>query len=230
MKISRELKVYNRFEELILHLRFVPGDPLPLRIEDGTQELRNAVRSLVGHDFDQTVVIEKQRRRFQATWGSPEYLDALAGYWSSNFGWRTRLVEMSLGWVTPQMKGTFDLNSMFKINCSQGLENYTKTQNNSLHNFADIEFPQTATVFEWQSWQKVESLSSAHLAGLFDSPAKAVPVYHFHPNQSALKFMSSTDLSVGYGVNQTTAMVRLKDHDPKQALIFAEKNAEAWAA
>ena len=91
--MSRQLKVYNRFGEMILHLRFVPGDILPIRVEDGTTEFRAAVRGLSGRDFEETVVVGKQRRRFEAKWGTPEYLDALAGYWSSNFGWQTRIVE-----------------------------------------------------------------------------------------------------------------------------------------
>ena len=44
-------------------------------------------------DFDETVVHENQRQRFQARWGTPEYLDVLGAYWSSNYGWQTRIVE-----------------------------------------------------------------------------------------------------------------------------------------
>ncbi len=94
--MSRELKVYNRFDELIAHLRLVPGYPVPLQIVDGTPELRAAVRALAGYDFDRTVVVANHHRRFTAAWGTPEYLDALAGYWSSNFGWRTKIINRCL--------------------------------------------------------------------------------------------------------------------------------------
>ena len=46
--MNRQLKVYNRFAELILNVRFVLGDPLPIQIEDGTPELQKAVRSRIG--------------------------------------------------------------------------------------------------------------------------------------------------------------------------------------
>jgi hypothetical protein len=99
--MTRELKVYNQFDELILHLEFVSDHPLPLQIVDGTPELRSAVRSLLGRDFDRTVVVGSQQRRFAAKWGSPDYVDALAGYWSSNFGWRTRIVDQSVSLTLP---------------------------------------------------------------------------------------------------------------------------------
>ena len=89
--MSKELKVYNRFGELILYLRFVPGCFFPLQVVLGSWELREAVNSLRGHDFDRTVVVDGQHRRFVATWASCEYLDALAGYWESNFRWRTEI-------------------------------------------------------------------------------------------------------------------------------------------
>lgn len=91
--MSRELKVYNRFDEMILHLQFVYGDSSPLQIIDGTPEMQAAVRALAGQDFDLTVVVNNQHQQFTAKWGSPEYIDTLAGYWSSNFGWRTRTID-----------------------------------------------------------------------------------------------------------------------------------------
>ena len=89
--MSKELRVYNRFGELILFLRFTPGLLLPLQVVLGSQELREAVRDVYGHDFDRTVSVDGQHRRFFASWGSSEYLDALAGYWEQNFRWRTEI-------------------------------------------------------------------------------------------------------------------------------------------
>lgn len=87
--MARQLKVYNRFDELILHLRFVPEDPSPYQVIEGSRELREAVCGLYGQDFDRTVIEDGQQRRFVASWASPEYVDTLAGYWASNFRWRT---------------------------------------------------------------------------------------------------------------------------------------------
>jgi hypothetical protein len=87
--MTKELKVYNRFNELILYLRLAPEHLFPLQVVLGSRELRQAVRGLYGQDFDRTVVVDGQHRRFVASWASSEYLDALAGYWESNFRWRT---------------------------------------------------------------------------------------------------------------------------------------------
>ncbi|MGI0080455.1 MAG: hypothetical protein ACRECH_12625 [Nitrososphaerales archaeon] len=87
--MPRELKVYNRFDDLILHLRFVPGQLTPYQVIEGSTELREAVWGLYGQDFDRIVIVGREPRRFTAKWASPEYLDAMAGYWASNFGWRT---------------------------------------------------------------------------------------------------------------------------------------------
>lgn len=89
--MTKELRVYNRFGELILYLRLIPGHFLPLQVVLGSWELREAVNSLRGHDFDRTVFVDGQHRRFTARWATPEYLDALAGYWESNFRWRTEI-------------------------------------------------------------------------------------------------------------------------------------------
>lgn len=101
--MSKQLKVYNRFNELTLYLEFTPGQlPLPLRVVLGSRELRNAVRDLYGHDFDRTALINGQLHRFVASWGSSEYLDTLAGYWASNFRWRTEITcdEIPVGTQT----------------------------------------------------------------------------------------------------------------------------------
>lgn len=97
--MNRELRVYNQDDGLILHLDFIADDALPLQIVDGTPEMQQAVRSLFGQDFDQTVVINRQTRHFTARWGEPDYIDALAGYWSSNFGWRTKIIDKAQTWA-----------------------------------------------------------------------------------------------------------------------------------
>lgn len=94
--MSRELQVYNSFGELILHLEFVAGDPQPLQILNGTEQMRAAVRSLSGQDLDLTVYVNKQYRQLSARWGVPEYVDTLAEYWRSNFGWRTKITSTML--------------------------------------------------------------------------------------------------------------------------------------
>jgi hypothetical protein len=92
MQMSKQLKVYNRFNELILYLQYTPGQlSFPLRVVLGSRELRDAVRDLYGHDFDRTAVINGQHHRFTAAWRSPEYLNTLAGYWASNLRWRTEI-------------------------------------------------------------------------------------------------------------------------------------------
>jgi hypothetical protein len=101
--MPRQLRVYNQFEELILQLEHVPGDPSPVRILEGTKELKSAIRSLEGIDFDRTAIVRGELRHFAAKWDSPDFLDALSGYWSSNFGWRTKLTETapSFAFVIP---------------------------------------------------------------------------------------------------------------------------------
>lgn len=94
----RELSVQNGFRETILRLEYTPSDPLTIRVLQGTPEMREAVRSLEGHDFDRTVVIDRRDERFSARWGDVNYLDALAGYWRANFGWRTEIVESFAAW------------------------------------------------------------------------------------------------------------------------------------
>ena len=91
--MRRQLKVYNSFGELILHLELVDGDPQPLQILDGTPHMRAAVRSLFGQDFDLAVPLKNQPVHLFARWGTPEYIDALAQYWSANFGWRTKILS-----------------------------------------------------------------------------------------------------------------------------------------
>jgi hypothetical protein len=89
-----ELKVYNRFDELTLHVRLALDQGLPkLLVVDGTPEMQAAVISLKGIDFDRTVVKDNAHLRFTANWGSAEYLNVLARYFVANFGWRTKIVE-----------------------------------------------------------------------------------------------------------------------------------------
>jgi len=90
--MARELKVYDRFDELILYLRFVAGTASPYHVVEGTRELREAVWGLYQQDFDRTVIVGGEHRRFTAKWGSPDYVDALAGYWESNFRWRAETI------------------------------------------------------------------------------------------------------------------------------------------
>ena len=97
--MSRELKVYNEFDELILHAEHNPGDP-SLRLIDGTREMNRAVKALQGHDFERAAVLDGQVCVFQASWDDPDFLDAVAGFWTANFGWRTRIVQKS-----PQLAG-----------------------------------------------------------------------------------------------------------------------------
>lgn len=96
--MTSELTVYGQLGEVILHARYAPQRLLPIEIVDGTPEMRAAVRSVLGRDFDRTVFVDRQPQRFAASWGSPEYLRALAGYWSANFGWQTKITDVADGW------------------------------------------------------------------------------------------------------------------------------------
>lgn len=89
----QELKVYNRFDELILHLEYVPHDAEPMRIVEATPELREALRTLARNDFDRTVAIKRQLQRFTANWRSAKYLEVLADYLAANFKWTTKLLD-----------------------------------------------------------------------------------------------------------------------------------------
>jgi hypothetical protein len=91
--MSSELKVYNRFGELTLHVRLSSGDVPELRTVDGTPEMRAAIASLKGIDFDRVVVKDKEHYRLTANWGSPGYLSVLARYFVTNFGWKTKIIE-----------------------------------------------------------------------------------------------------------------------------------------
>src|SRR5215470_14487647 len=90
--MSRELKVYNEFGELILHVEHRQGDPC-LRIIDGTREMSQAIRLLHGRDFERAAIVDGQLCDFRAAWDDPEFLDAVGGFWTANFGWRTRIVQ-----------------------------------------------------------------------------------------------------------------------------------------
>jgi hypothetical protein len=91
--MASDLKVYNRFDELTLHVRLSLDDGPELYTVDGTPEMRTAIASLKGVDFDRTVVKNNEHLRFTADWGSPGYLTALGRYFVTNFGWRTKIVE-----------------------------------------------------------------------------------------------------------------------------------------
>jgi len=91
--MSSELKVYNRFGELSLHLRLSVDNGPDLRIIDGTPDMRAAISSLRGVDFDRTVAKNNELLRFVADWGSADYLSVLGRYFVENFGWSTKIVE-----------------------------------------------------------------------------------------------------------------------------------------
>jgi len=92
--MSNELKVYNQFSEMILHIRLAPADdPTGIYTVDATDEMRVAVANLKGRDFDRMVGKGNELIRFAAKWGSPEYAEVLARYFVTNFGWRTALIE-----------------------------------------------------------------------------------------------------------------------------------------
>jgi hypothetical protein len=91
--MASELKVYNRFGELTLHLRLSLDKRPELSTVDGTPEMRTAIASLRGSDFDRTVVKGNEHVRLMADWGSPEYLNVLGRYFVTNFGWSTKIVE-----------------------------------------------------------------------------------------------------------------------------------------
>jgi hypothetical protein len=88
-----ELKVYNRFGELTLHLRHSLGPNPELLTIDGTEDMRAAVAQLKGNDFDRTIAKGNELVRLTADWGSPQYLSILAQYLGMNFGWRTQIIE-----------------------------------------------------------------------------------------------------------------------------------------
>src|SRR5580698_1894619 len=88
-----ELKVYNRFGEVSLHLRLSLDNVTDLRIIDGTPDMRAAIASLQGVDFDRTVAKDDELLRFAADWGSADYLTVLGRYFVENFGWSTKIVE-----------------------------------------------------------------------------------------------------------------------------------------
>ena len=88
-----ELKVYNRFNELTLHLRHSLDGKPELLIIDGTPEMQSAVAHWQGTDFDRTVAKGHDLIRLVANWDSAEYLIVLGRYLKMNFGWKTRIVQ-----------------------------------------------------------------------------------------------------------------------------------------
>jgi len=91
--MTSELKVYNQFREVILHIRLASGDEAGFYTIDATDEMKAAISNLKGLDFDRTVGRGNELLRFTAKWGSPEYARVLARYLVNNFGWTTKLVE-----------------------------------------------------------------------------------------------------------------------------------------
>ena len=89
-----ELKVYNRFGELTLHLRHSLGVARELIIVDATEDMRAAVAGFKGSDFDRTIAKGSELIRLTADWGSPQYLSVLAQYLGMNFGWKTQTIEV----------------------------------------------------------------------------------------------------------------------------------------
>lgn len=88
-----ELKVYNSFGELTLHLRQLLSPNADLLTIDGTEDMRAAVAELRGSDFDRTIAKDSELIRLTANWGSAEFLPVLARYFGMNFGWRTQTIE-----------------------------------------------------------------------------------------------------------------------------------------
>lgn len=88
-----ELKVYNRFGELTLHLRQLIDRGSELLTIDGTENMRAAIAELRGSDFDRTIAKGRELVRLTSEWGNPEYLGVLARYFVMNFGWKTQTIE-----------------------------------------------------------------------------------------------------------------------------------------
>jgi hypothetical protein len=127
--MASELKVYNQFRELILHIRLTSGDTPELLTIDATDEMRSAISSLIGQDFDRTVGGVRDLMRFSARWGAPEYARVLADYFANNFGWSTSLVETeqplhyrtnaTLGELFRQVLAPFESESNIKVDVGE---------------------------------------------------------------------------------------------------------------
>jgi hypothetical protein len=101
-----ELKVYNKFGELNLHVRLSLGNAADLLILDGTPEMRAAISMLRGADFDRTIAKSNEVVRFEAEWGSADYLAVLSRYLVENYGWSTKMVEtVSVSTCVPDCSG-----------------------------------------------------------------------------------------------------------------------------
>ena len=220
--MSRQLKVYNRFEELILNVRFVAGDPLPLQIEDGTPELQTAVSSLIGRDFDETVVVGNQRQHFEAKWGTAEYLDALAGYWSSNFGWQTRIVETApMLWNLPTQSLVENPAIFYKAYIgpteynSQVWRNHYQSEELNLVYFGGFDLT-NATGASGVENLGVTLKATSQSGNLFLSQTKPQSIFNLQPLQQSFD-MSQVQLasfSLAWAISQPTTTVLLKEHDP----------------
>ena len=207
--MTSELKVYNRFGELTLHLRFVAGHALPLQIEDGTPELQKAVRNLFGQDFDETVVVDNQRQRFTAKWGTPEYLDALAGYWSRNFRWRTRTTSTTRS--IEVLKGPVEERD-FKVLAGS----YPFVIQHTGLCTAPAQSSRIAGVCELAPLQ-------AASYNLFFVPNKPRQIFEFQ----SLGQMPGSNYFLGYGVAHPTLQVSVKCQDPAQQPSIQEQLTSA---
>lgn len=221
--MNRQLKVYNRFAELILNVRFVLGDPLPIQIEDGTPELQKAVRSLIGHDFDETVVHENQRQRFQARWGTPEYLDALGAYWSSNYGWQTRIVETEPMPWNVQTQSFIGKPEIFgKVNPgsaeykSQVLAEYHQCEAPKFSYFG-INYLTNETGGSGVENLGISLNPATYQSGnLFVAQTKSHPIFNLQPLQVSFDASQAelAGFSRAWPIIQPTATALLKEHDP----------------
>jgi hypothetical protein len=91
--MASELRVFNQFREVILHIRLTSANVPELLTISATEDMRSAVSSLIGQDFDRTVGKGNELIRFTAKWGTPEYARVMADYFQNNFGWSTFLAE-----------------------------------------------------------------------------------------------------------------------------------------
>lgn len=207
--MSRQLKVYNRFKELILHLRYVPGDPLPLQIEDGTPDMQAAVRSLASRDFDQTVVVGNRRLRFEARWGTPEYLDALANYWSTNFGWQTRMVDTANHWNDLQSSCFADEKNSFDPYYVPAFALAERLTEGMIATTSRVSAFRTALQFT--AAHEIRPVSGR----LFISDKMKFEIFDLRPTSSILTALKghTTSLSVS-GSNQPTTVANLTEHNP----------------
>ncbi|MGC2154555.1 MAG: hypothetical protein WA618_21130 [Terriglobales bacterium] len=98
--MPNELKAYNEFGEMILHLRFPSGGNPGMLTIDATKEMQTAINGLRDRDLDVVVQKGSEQLRFSAKWGSAEFAQVLAGYLVNNFGWTTKVLETHIPSLT----------------------------------------------------------------------------------------------------------------------------------